>query len=318
MNQPASNWTRLLRLFQPATHTTKFLGLALLLPAMMTACLLVVILSAGPSKSGTSNLEALLLAIGFFILPLIALLLGIAALREPRYPPRAVLWLAATLLVFTGGSLVSFLMFIDPQMEPLTAIVFMLIVILPAALLVSLPAIYSGAKTLPELRATLIAAAGERALAYIAARGMISLAELSMLVDVSQNEIDNLVDELLRSGQLAGMLDTTSGQVFTAAYLAEQQRQLLEWVNLRGNIRIEELARLLKTTPPTVSDWIYQLVQRGQFNGYINWGKGLVYAASARKIGANSQCPECGGALAPAGGQKIICLHCGTEMWEKA
>jgi len=264
-----------------------------------------------------SNSQSFLLATGFFVLPVIAILLGIAALREPHHPPRSILWLAATKLFFVGGALITLVMYQDPEMEKTTSIVFLLMMIVPVALLFSMPAVYSLAKTVPEIRATLSTAIHERALAYISTRGVISLVELSTLLDIPQDEVDNLLDGLLRSGVLAGTLDVTRGVVFSAAYLAEKQRQLLEWVNLRGNIRIDELARLLGTSAPTVTDWIYQLVQRGQFNGYVNWGTGLIYAVTGRKIGANSQCPECGGTLAPGGGQRIVCLHCGTEMWDR-
>lgn len=97
--------------------------------------------------------------------------------------------------------------------------------------------------------------------------------------------------------------------------LSEKQRQLIEWVNVRGRIRLDELARLLAVSVETTAEWIYQLVQRGQFNGYVNWGQRLVYASTAQKIGSESLCPQCGGQLSPAPGNCIVCLHCGTEAW---
>ena len=121
------------------------------------------------------------------------------------------------------------------------------------------------------------------------------------------------LDELLRSGQLAGSIDAGQGCIYTAGWLAEKQRQLLEWVDLRGQMRLEELARLLKVSPQMVSDWIYQLVQRGQFKGYANWTQGIIYAAAAHKLGTESACPSCGGQLTPGGGGRIVCQHCGTE-----
>lgn len=308
-------WQRILRLFRPADDIFRFLRLVLTLLAGLLACMLVVFFAVGPTPEDELGRGQIFVSlIGFFLLPLLALLLTVCALRESRHPPRALLWSLAALSFFAAGFLVSFLMFLDPELEKDVPAIFLLMAILPVALLISLPAIYSLALTVPEIRAVMNAAAEQRALAYISARGAASLAEISELLDIPLAEIDDLLDRLLRAGQLAGTLDMAGGMVFTAAYLAEQQRQLLEWLNLRGHVRIEELARLLKTSPATVVDWLYQLVQRGQFNGYINWDKRLIYAADARKIGADSQCPSCGGALAPGGRGRIVCLHCGSEL----
>ena len=318
MKQPLESswpWRRILRLFRPSGEGLRFLRLVFSLLAALLGCVLLVFLAVGPTTNADFGRgQAFLLLVGFFLLPLLTLLLAVAALREPRHPPGVLLWSLAAFSFFVAGFLVSFLMFLDPELEKGVPAVFLLLVILPVALLLSLPAIYSLALTVPEVRAVMQAAVEQRALDYIAARGAVALGELSSLLDIPLAEIDDLLDRLLRSGQLAGTLDMTGGMVFTAAYLAEQQRQLLEWLNLRGHLRIEELARLLKTSPATVIDWLYQLVQRGQFNGYINWGKNLIYAADARKIGADSQCPSCGGALAPGGHGRIVCLHCGSEL----
>lgn len=308
-------WPRILRLFRPAPGVLRFLRLVFVLQTGLLACLLLFLLTSVSTASGElSREQTFAFLVGFFLLPLLSLLLVVAALREPRHPPRALLWSLAATFFFAAGFLVSFLMLLDPTLEKDIPVIFLLMAVLPVALLISLPAIYSLALTVPEIRAVMKAAAEQRALDYISARGAVAFGELSSLLDIPLGESDDLVDRLLRSGQLAGTLDMASGMVFSAAYLAEQQRQLLEWLNLRGHLRIEELARLLKTSPATVIDWLYQLVQRGQFNGYINWDKNLIYAADARKIGADSQCPSCGGALAPGGHGRIVCLHCGSEL----
>jgi ribosomal protein S27AE len=225
------------------------------------------------------------------------------------------MWFVASFFIFLAGVIVSFMMIQDSSLERAVALTFLLIIIAPVALLFSLPAMYSATRAVPEIRAVLIEVTSERALAFITSRRALTLPELALLAGIPLGETDNIVDDLLRSGRLAGSLDPSTGWIYTSAYLADQQSQLLAWINLRGHITIEELAQLLRVSSVVTLDWIYQLVQRRQFAGYVNWKTRTLYAEAARKIGANSQCPECGGALVPASVQRIVCQSCGTEMF---
>ena len=312
---PVSSRQRIIGLFTPDAKARNFLMAAILIPMLLFACITAIILSVGPSHTEMSNLDAFLFILGLFLLPLAAVLMALSALREPHYPLRAILWLAATIFISAAGMLVFTMMLFDKQLDHTAALTFLLVIVAPIALFFSLPALYSIARAIPEVRAALNSAASDRVLAFILARGALSLDNLSTAAGIPPGEADNIVDELLHSGRLAGTLDAHYGWVYSASYLAEQQRQLLGWINLRGHIRIDELANLLKTTPTTTVDWIYQLVQRGQLGGYVNWKSRIIHAATAKKIGINSQCPECGGSLAPGTGQRIICLHCGSEIW---
>jgi hypothetical protein len=312
---PASIRQRLLKLFAPHPKARNFLIVALLVPGLLLACFSTLVLVADPSQSGMSNTDAFLFLLGLFLLPLAAIILALAALREPHHPPRALIWFAASFSIILSGGIVFVLMLLDAKLERAASLVFLLIIVAPVALLFSLPAMYSATRAIPEIRAALISGASDRALAYISARRTLSLAELSVLAGIPFGEVDNVVDELLHSGRLVGTLDAASSWIYTSAYLAEQQRLLLAWVNLRGRIRMDELAGLLQASPAATTDWLYQLVQRGQFGGYVNWRSKTIYAATVQKIGLNSQCPECGGAIAPAPAQRIVCTSCGTEMF---
>ena len=182
----------------------------------------------------------------------------------------------------------------------------------------SLPGIYSAARTLPEVRAILEEDINRRVLRTIQFRGAVSFTDLVKAVNIPQSEVGDRVDQLISSGQLAATLDAEQQWIYTASYLAEKQRDLLQRVKERGRIRLDDLARLLNVSVGTTTEWIYQLVAREQFDGYINWKQGLIYAATASRIGAASQCPQCGGTLSPAPGDCIVCLYCGTEAWPAA
>ena len=305
-------WRRVLRLFALSPGPRKLLLTAVLIPVVLLGCLLALLATTGPSSTLTDS-EGLSLVASFFLLPLMAALTALAALRESRRPPKAVLWLLAAVLILLAGGIMAALMLRDPELEADVPAIFLLIMIAPVAVLITLPGIYRIAQVVPEIRAILWDNANERALHLIEARGAIEFADLSAATGISPGEVDDILDDLLRSGRLAGSMDAGQGWIYTAGWLAEKQRQLLEWVELRGHVRLDDLARLLKISPQLAADWVYQLVQRGQFSGYANWTEGVIYAAAAQKIGIKSACPSCGGQLTPGGSGRIVCQHCGTE-----
>ena len=307
-------WRRLLRLFALSPGPRRLLWIAALLPVVTGFCLLALWFNTPPqSESTLSTAEGLALLMAFIILPLTAALAALAAWREPRRPPKAILWLLSAVLFVLAGGILAAMMLQDPELEVDVPAIFMLLMIAPPALLLTLPGIYRIAQIVPEIRAILRQESGQRALRLIEARGAIQFAELADATGIAPAELDDVLDELLRSGQLAGSMDVEQGCIYTASWLAEKQRQLLEWVDLHGQTSLDELARLLKISRQMTIDWVYQLVQRGQFNGYANWAQGVIYAAAAHKIGAESECPSSGGQLTPGGGGRIICQHCGTE-----
>ncbi len=111
-----------------------------------------------------------------------------------------------------------------------------------------------------------------------------------------------------------GLMDAPRQVVYSAAALAEKQRRLLGVVHARGQIHLDALAAELRAPRGLLKDWIYQLVQRGQFSGYINWEEGLLYSADAQALRDQGRCPRCGGELGLAGKGVILCSHCGSEI----
>jgi DNA-binding Lrp family transcriptional regulator len=260
-------------------------------------------------------LEMILFLLGAFIGPLMTIFLALAARSEKRTPPRALLWCIAAILLALAGLVLTSALLLDAGSSLLAASVVMLTLIVgPVVLLISLPAVYFAARALPEVRAALLDDLNLRASGLIQARGEMSFAQLASELDIPIESVDNLLDDLLRAGKFNGTLLTRWQRVYTTTALAEKQRFLLEQVRSQGRVRMADLARTLNAPPELTRDWLYQLVQRGQFTGYINWDHGWLYASIAQRIGADSQCPNCGGQLSPGPAQTIRCLYCGSEI----
>ena len=96
---------------------------------------------------------------------------------------------------------------------------------------------------------------------------------------------------------------------------AGQQRKLLNIVQSRGSVQIDDVALELQMPKDKVRDVIYQLVGLGVFNGYINWDKGTLYSSEASKLRDMKQCPNCGGEITLGGKGVAKCRFCGTEFF---
>jgi DNA-directed RNA polymerase subunit RPC12/RpoP len=81
----------------------------------------------------------------------------------------------------------------------------------------------------------------------------------------------------------------------------------------RGQVRVAEVALELNATRDQVKDYIYDLVGKGLFTGYINWNDGVLYAKEASEM--RRKCPNCGGELELAGKGVFECPYCGTEIF---
>ena len=90
----------------------------------------------------------------------------------------------------------------------------------------------------------------------------------------------------------------------------------LEAVSLRINQRLaqERDAENRSQIQIAVSDWVYDLVHKGLFAGYINWDDGLLISRDAAQLRGN-KCPNCGGEVDLAGKGVIQCPYCGAEIF---
>lgn len=94
-----------------------------------------------------------------------------------------------------------------------------------------------------------------------------------------------------------------------------QQRKLLSLVKTQGQVSIGDVALELGATFDQVKTWIYDLVGKGLFSGYINWDNGILYSQQASQLRDETRCKQCGGALSLAGKGVVRCPYCGTEYF---
>jgi len=95
----------------------------------------------------------------------------------------------------------------------------------------------------------------------------------------------------------------------------EKERQLLNVVLTQGQVSIADLVLELKSNRDQVKAWIYDLVGKGLFSGYINWDEGILYSRQASSMREGKKCPNCGGELDFAGKGVIVCPYCGSELF---
>lgn len=94
----------------------------------------------------------------------------------------------------------------------------------------------------------------------------------------------------------------------------EKEKRVLNMVLTQGQVRVAEAALELNVTRDQMKEWIYDLVGKGLFTGYINWDEGILYSRQASELGSN-KCPNCGGKLELAGKGVVGCPYCGTEIF---
>jgi len=109
------------------------------------------------------------------------------------------------------------------------------------------------------------------------------------------------------------LLLTSKGEV-KAESKADKERAILNSVMTRGKVGIADLAIEGNLTRDQVRDYIYDLIGKDLFRGYVNWDKGELVSAEAAQI-KDGTCPNCGGHLELAGKGLVRCPYCGTETY---
>ncbi len=94
-----------------------------------------------------------------------------------------------------------------------------------------------------------------------------------------------------------------------------QQRKLLNVIKTQGQVTISDLVLELDGTYEQVKNWIYDLVGKGLFSGYVNWEEGTLYSQQASQLRGETRCKHCGGELSLAGKGVVRCPFCGTEYF---
>jgi hypothetical protein len=95
----------------------------------------------------------------------------------------------------------------------------------------------------------------------------------------------------------------------------EKERKLLGMVQTQGQVSIPEVALELDVGRGQVKEWIYDLVDKELFAGYINWDEGMLYSRKAGEMKTANKCPNCGGEVELAGKGVVQCPYCGAEIF---
>ena len=93
-----------------------------------------------------------------------------------------------------------------------------------------------------------------------------------------------------------------------------QERKLLNMVLTQGQLAVADAALELDVSRDQVRDYVYDLVGKGLFTGYINWNEGTLYAREAAEMRTN-KCPNCGGEREVVGKGVVRCEYCGSELF---
>ncbi len=96
---------------------------------------------------------------------------------------------------------------------------------------------------------------------------------------------------------------------------AARQRKLLNVVQTRGQVRLDELAVELQLPRDRIKDMVHDLVGLGVFSGYVKWDEGVLYSSDAQHLRDLKQCPNCGGEITLSGKGIATCKFCGTEFF---
>jgi hypothetical protein len=95
---------------------------------------------------------------------------------------------------------------------------------------------------------------------------------------------------------------------------ADKERAILNAVMTRGRVSVADLAIEGNLNREQVRDFIYDLIGKDLFRGYVNWDKGELVSAEAAQI-KDGSCPNCGGQVQLAGKGLVRCPYCGTETY---
>jgi len=95
----------------------------------------------------------------------------------------------------------------------------------------------------------------------------------------------------------------------------EKQKMILNVIVTQGQLSIAEVALEVDATRDQVKDWIYDLVGKGLFSGFVNWDEGMLYSRAASQMREAQVCPTCGAQLELAGKGVVTCPYCGVDIF---
>lgn len=94
----------------------------------------------------------------------------------------------------------------------------------------------------------------------------------------------------------------------------DKERTILNMVQTQGRVKIADVALQMKLNRDQVKNYIYDLVGKGLFTGYINWNDGVLVSKTAGEM-RTTKCPNCGGEREVVGQGVVKCPYCGSELF---
>jgi hypothetical protein len=267
---------------------------------------------------GSEQFENFGFVFGFLVLPVVVVLTEVATLIERTIPAKVILGLSGTLFLLLAAVVGGIAFSLDPEMGLpfLGGIGIGMLCFGPFVLISSILPIYALVRLPEAVREIRQTQRETQALEVIHGHGgQISYDRLARALHITATEVDDLLHDMLASGQINGVRRPHHRIFFTHPALNERRQYLLGMINSQGAVSLHEMAHELHVPEGIIREWIYALVQAGDFTGYLNWDEEMVYSREAQSLRAGGQCPNCGGAMGLAGKGVIRCDHCGTEVF---
>ncbi len=98
-----------------------------------------------------------------------------------------------------------------------------------------------------------------------------------------------------------------------------KEKQVLNAVATQGEVAIPNLAIEMNVSVEQIKTYVYDLVGKGLFTGYVDWKAGKLIsrdaAGLAQQIRSTGKCPNCGAPLSLGGKGLVKCEYCGAEFF---
>ena len=255
--------------------------------------------------------------LGIFVLPLVALLFEIAGLWERSAPAKTVLGVLALGALVLSNVVVGISLGRSDEFENLaTGFIGLSCLCSPLVLLAMILPVYGLVKTPAHLRELHQQGLEEDAVDYIRRQGgEVTYQQLAQALEIPEERVDPLLRKIVKDKKLLGFREVKYRRFYTVPAYADRQLTLLGIVDSRGTVSLQTLSEEFGVPRGLVEEWIYSLVRKGKFTGYLDWDKEIIYSAEAEKLQDLSQCPNCGAEMTLAGKGTTRCDHCGTEVF---
>ena len=273
--------------------------------ALITILLLLYAVSLGTEDS---TVVGLFCGGPLFLLPLLTL-----AFREsPPSSPVYSLGCGAMAMAFTGV-ITAVLLSFTPNEDVTSGLGLFFFFTTPFTLILLIPLFFYLRRTIRGLSRGLYENRAKRALELIEEKGKLTFSELGVELNIAPADVDNLIDEIHQQKWGRVNMYAPYQRVYSRGRLRTIQQEMVDFIQQRGQLYLDDLAVLIQTPTELVTEWIYQLVHDKRFSGYINWETAILYSTSASLLRKNSRCPNCTSQLS-LDGERIKCTTCGSEI----